>query len=243
MVGGNVGAAAVLIREGKEEVVARKYVGSDREHEVYEAEVVGLILGLELLARERGAGEAIFFIDNQAVLLTLKAGHTNKLGYLYAHMDEGIRRAREANPGVKLEARWIPGHKGVDGNKRADVEAKLAATPGNNTNTLLPGPLKKAIPVNPTAAKRERKARMEGEWADWIEDEGNPRRTQALRLIDNTYPSMNFKKAADSLTRMEYATLTQLRTGHYPTSTYLFRTTLADSPRCPHCDGGRLAIR
>ncbi|KAF8750374.1 Reverse transcriptase (RNA-dependent DNA polymerase) [Rhizoctonia solani] len=57
MVGGNVGAAAVLIREGKEEVVARKYVGSDREHEVYEAEVVGLILGLELLARERGAGE------------------------------------------------------------------------------------------------------------------------------------------------------------------------------------------
>ncbi|KAF8761651.1 hypothetical protein RHS01_01199 [Rhizoctonia solani] len=90
MVGGNVGAAAVLIREGKEEVVARKYVGSDREHEVYEAEVVGLILGLELLARERGAGEAIFFIDNQAVLLTLKAGHTDKLGYLYAHMDEGI---------------------------------------------------------------------------------------------------------------------------------------------------------
>ncbi|KAF8672219.1 Reverse transcriptase (RNA-dependent DNA polymerase) [Rhizoctonia solani] len=236
MVGGNVGAAAVLIREGKEEVVTRKYVGLDREHEVYEAEVVGLILGLELLARERGAGEAIFFIDNQAVLLTLKAGHTDKLGYLYAHMDEGIRLAREANPGVKLKARWIPGHKGVDGNKRADVEAKLAATPGNNTNTLLPGPLKKAIPVNPTAAKRERKARMEGEWADWIEDEGNPRQTQALQLIDDTYPSMNFKKAADSLTRMEYATLTQLRTGHYPTSTYLFRTTLADSPRCPHCE-------
>ncbi|KAF8703185.1 Reverse transcriptase (RNA-dependent DNA polymerase), partial [Rhizoctonia solani] len=213
MVGGNVGAAAVLIRKGKEEVVARKYVGLDREHEVYEAEVVGLILGLELLARKRGAGEAIFFIDNQAVLLTLKAGHTDKLGYLYAHMDEG-----------------------VDGNERADVEAKLAATPGNDTNTLLPGPLKKAIPVNPTAAKRERKARMEGEWADWIEDEGNPRQTQALRLIDDTYPSMNFKKAADSLTRMEYATLTQLRTGHYPTSTYLFRTTLADSPRCPHCE-------
>ncbi|KAF8754472.1 Reverse transcriptase (RNA-dependent DNA polymerase) [Rhizoctonia solani] len=208
MVGGNVGAAAVLIREGKEEVVARKYIGSDREHEVYKAEVVGLILGLELLARERGVGEAIFFIDNQA----------------------------EANPGVKLEARWIPGHKGVDGNERADVAAKLAATPGNDTNILLPGPLKKAIPVNPTAAKQERKARMEGEWADWIEDKGNPRQTQALQLIDNTYPSMNFKKAADLLTRMEYATLTQLRTGHYPTSTYLFRTTLADSPRCPHCE-------
>ncbi|KAF8750285.1 hypothetical protein RHS01_09440 [Rhizoctonia solani] len=36
--------------------------------------------------------------------------------------------------------------------RESDVEAKLAATLGNDTNTLLPGPLKKAIPVNPTAA-------------------------------------------------------------------------------------------
>ncbi|QRW23082.1 Reverse transcriptase from transposon X-element protein [Rhizoctonia solani] len=43
MVGGNVGAAAVLICKGKEEVVARKYVGLDREHEVYKAEVVGVV--------------------------------------------------------------------------------------------------------------------------------------------------------------------------------------------------------
>ena len=118
-------------------------------------------------------------------------------------------------------------------NGKADEAAKRAATPGNDTNDLLPGPVKKAIPVNPTAAKRTRKARMEEEWREWVEDEGNPRRTQAIRLLDDTYPSMSFRKMADSLTRIEYATLTQLRTGHYPTSTYLFRTTLADSTRCP----------
>ncbi|EUC67684.1 reverse transcriptase, putative, partial [Rhizoctonia solani AG-3 Rhs1AP] len=104
MLDGHVGAAAVLYRDGREVAVLKKYVGLAGEHEVYEAEVIGLLLGLELLAREQGADEAAFFIDNQVVLITLRAGTTNGLGYLFEHLDEAIRLVRERNSGIKLSS-------------------------------------------------------------------------------------------------------------------------------------------
>ncbi|EUC61565.1 reverse transcriptase from transposon X-element protein, putative [Rhizoctonia solani AG-3 Rhs1AP] len=237
MMGGHVGAAAVLYRDGREVAAMKRYVGTDKEHEVYEAEVIGLLLGLELLAREQGVREAAFFIDNQAVLRTLQAGSTNNLGYLYEHLDEAIRMVRERNTGIKLEARWIPGHAGVVGNERVDDAAKQAADQTQPTDDLMPLSLRGKIPINPTAAKRTRRAGMEKEWKTWTREEGDARRTERFtREMDPGYPSMQFKKDADPLTRHQLATLTQLRIGHYPTQGYLHRFTLVDSPRCPHCD-------
>ncbi|KAJ1300203.1 hypothetical protein OPQ81_011951 [Rhizoctonia solani] len=97
MVGGHVGAAAVLQREGREPVKSREYVGTDREHEVYQAEVIGLLMGLELLSREKEVTEAAIFIDNQAVVKTTQAGTTKNLGYLYVQIDEAVRVIRERN--------------------------------------------------------------------------------------------------------------------------------------------------
>ncbi|KAH7322216.1 hypothetical protein B0J17DRAFT_545273, partial [Rhizoctonia solani] len=136
----------------------------------------------------------------------------------------------------KLETRWISGYKRVEGNERAYEAAKLAANLGSDTYFSLPESPKKTVPVNPTAAKRTPMAKMDEEWKEWLDEEGHAGRTRRMREIDDNYPSMHFRKAADTLTRLEYATITQLRIGHYPTSTYLFRFTLADSPVCPHCE-------
>ncbi|KAH7325322.1 ribonuclease H-like domain-containing protein, partial [Rhizoctonia solani] len=154
MVRGHIGAAAVLYHEGREISEAKKYVGNNREHEVYEAEVIGLLLGLELLAREQGVTAATFFIDNQAVLSTLQAGTTNNIGYFFEQLDEVIRLVRDRNRGVKLEAHWIPGHTGVKGNERVDKSAKQAADREQLTDETLPLSLRGEIPINPTAAKR-----------------------------------------------------------------------------------------
>ncbi|KAG9077368.1 hypothetical protein FRC06_008956 [Ceratobasidium sp. 370] len=51
---GGIGAAAVLCREGRSDKTLCLYVGSDKRHTVYEAELVGALLALHLLANERG---------------------------------------------------------------------------------------------------------------------------------------------------------------------------------------------
>ncbi|KAH7317484.1 hypothetical protein B0J17DRAFT_558375, partial [Rhizoctonia solani] len=128
----------------------------------------------------------------------------------------------------RMDTRWILGHAEVEGNKRADEAAKQAANRTNLTNSLLPNSLKRKIPVNPVAAKRTRRAGM---------DEGSEARTTKFTNdIDDKYPSMQYYKGATNLTPFQFAMLTQLRTGHYPTASYLFRFNLNDSPRCQHCD-------
>lgn len=76
-----VGAAAVLMR-GKVEVDAlRFHLGSMKNHTVYEGELVGMILAVELLRREAGRKDSMALgADNQAAILatqafSLKAGH------------------------------------------------------------------------------------------------------------------------------------------------------------------------
>lgn len=71
---GRVGVAAVLIRRGQPVRTLKVYLGSDREHEVYEAEILGIQLGLHLLATEEFVDEAAIFTDNQAVLKTIQSG-------------------------------------------------------------------------------------------------------------------------------------------------------------------------
>ncbi|KAH7322210.1 hypothetical protein B0J17DRAFT_547578, partial [Rhizoctonia solani] len=97
------------------------------EHEVYEAEVIGLLMGLELLARERDVRKAAVYIDNQAVIRTLQGGTAPNLGFFYEQLDEAVRWVREGNAGIRLDTRWIPGNAGVEGNERADEAAKQAA--------------------------------------------------------------------------------------------------------------------
>ncbi|CAE6459159.1 unnamed protein product [Rhizoctonia solani] len=151
---------------------------------MYEAEVIGLLLGLELLAREQGVESATIFIDNQAVIRTLQYETTNNLGYLFEQLDEAIGQARERNTGIKLATRWIPGHAGVSGNERVDEEAKQAANRDWNTNTVLPIGLSGEIPINPAAAKRTRREGMAEEWRTWVKEEGNDERTERFRRID-----------------------------------------------------------
>ncbi len=66
---GGVGAAAVLMRAGASPRILRMYLGTADEHTVYEAELVGMGLAMELLRTERGRfTTATLGVDNQAAL-------------------------------------------------------------------------------------------------------------------------------------------------------------------------------
>jgi ribonuclease HI len=78
---GGIGAAASLWVNGRKTKTLRFFLGKDSEHTVYEAEIIGVILGLQLLkSYSKRIKETVIGIDNQAVIQALqnqkpKSGH------------------------------------------------------------------------------------------------------------------------------------------------------------------------
>ncbi|KAF8600450.1 hypothetical protein BDV93DRAFT_447532 [Ceratobasidium sp. AG-I] len=52
---------------------------------------------------------------------------------------------------------------------------------------------------------------------------------------DNSYLSLDFSKKSTELSRAEYSTLVQVRLGHFPTASDLYRFNLTDTPQCTNC--------
>ena len=66
--GGKVGAAAVLIQQGKAPRTLHYHLGTTEHHMVFEAELVGLILGLHLIKTVKTRTSYVLGADNQAAL-------------------------------------------------------------------------------------------------------------------------------------------------------------------------------
>ncbi|KIJ04602.1 hypothetical protein PAXINDRAFT_54716, partial [Paxillus involutus ATCC 200175] len=137
---------------------------------VYEAEAVGLCLAAQLLIISRDLEAPIeIYVDNQAVIRSGDKFESKSGYYLMDHFRKAIRRLRRK---MKLKrgditVRWISGHEGVDGNERADEEAKLAAK-GRANNSLrkrLPTFLREgSLPVSTPAIKQVQKDTTKKRW-------------------------------------------------------------------------------
>jgi ribonuclease HI len=171
---GAVGAGAVLVRQGHEDRVLKVHLGPDNEHEVYEAEVLGLQLGLHLLEQERWVDNAVIFTDSQTALKTLNLGKVEHIAYMFADMNSSLTRVLRKHPGIRIDTRWIPGHEGVEGNEKADEVARQVVETGSSPSTDIPSHMRKGIPINPTAAKQTFKIKLESLWKEEMKD--TPRR-------------------------------------------------------------------
>jgi hypothetical protein len=89
---GKVGTAAILTRAGKPEQILQLHMGSTKQHTVYEAEHVGLILGLHLIAMEKKSRQGcVIGLDNKAVIQSLHTELTNPGHHLAA---EALKHAK-----------------------------------------------------------------------------------------------------------------------------------------------------
>lgn len=125
---GKIGASAALYRNGRLKSTLRHQLGSMSHHTVYEGEGVGTLLGTHLINKEWGIWLAFIYINNQAsiaatVLTKPKPGH-----HIFDMFHESITMLRKKHIGIKIKIKWIPGHKGVEGNEEADEQAKKAIT-------------------------------------------------------------------------------------------------------------------
>lgn len=124
---GGIGGAAVLM-EGDRMVDERRfYLGKTEEHTVYEGEIVGMILAVELLRermRRRGRARPTMAlgVDNQAAIRAT-GGFQSKPGhYLIDIFHDDLRRLLPRNDDHKLIIRWSAGHIGIPGNEAADAQ-------------------------------------------------------------------------------------------------------------------------
>ena len=86
-----VAAAVVLYRPGKAPWTLAYYLGSDKHHTVYKAEVIGLTLAVQLLLSEDSSNTPItIYIDNKVAILSSESPSSTAGSYL---MDKFIRLA------------------------------------------------------------------------------------------------------------------------------------------------------
>ena len=235
--GGKVGAAAILIRKDAPNRILHFHLGPENEHTVHEAEMVGMLLALHLIATEQhNATTCLIAVDNQAALRAFdsdlrRPGH--HLAREFLSLANRLQKRRGKRK-FKLAIKWSAGHCGIEGNERADREAKKAADGTNSLAERLPPLLRKPLLINPSAAKRAYNDELSNTWKkDWMRSE----RGKRLRTTDDTAPSAKFLKTISNpkLSREAASRIAQLRLQHAPLNSYLHRFKRVDKANCPAC--------
>ncbi|KAF9051256.1 ribonuclease H-like domain-containing protein, partial [Panaeolus papilionaceus] len=99
-------------------------LGDQDNHTVYEAELIGLTLTLEMVVEEDLKGLVRIGLDNQAVMKTL---HDREARFAQGHwkaIQVLIIKFLKRNRSNRIEIRWVPGHEGIAENERADEMAR-----------------------------------------------------------------------------------------------------------------------
>jgi len=242
---GKVGAAAVLICAGRPNRVLHYHLGSESEHTVPEAELIGLLLALQLIKSERIKNSSFAVgTDNHAAL---KAFHTSLRGPAHHIAREVLKQSillRKSTRGKSygLTLRWTAGHVGIPGNELADKEAKRAAAGLSSDKSILPKLLRRPLILNPSAVHRKRNTEVKQRWKNkWR----SSKRGKTYAKIDPKSPSLRFLHAISNtnISRRSASHITQLYIGHVPLNDYLKRFKRADSARCPACGAGPESVR
>lgn len=231
---GGIGAGAVLIKNNGQQLRLQYHLGTQEQHTVYEAELVGIRLALHLIRANRINKRVIIATDNQAAIMALDMKKPSPGYYLV----EDILQAQEElkthrlHRALQIVFRWVPAHLGIDGNEIADQLAKEAATGKSNAPAHLPKQFKKVLPYSASALKTAFMSQLKKKTMELLTT--SPRYTRLLET-DPSIPSANYQKIMADLPRKHASIITQLRTGHIPLMKHLHRINKAESPICPAC--------
>ena len=231
---GNIGAAAVLYRNGRLRRSLKCQLSTTLHHTVHEGELVGVGLGFELLQKESTCHSVAFFVDNQAAIQRTnnrkpKSGH-----YLVDHIHSQASRIFQQYPDLPIVINWVPGHQGVQGNEVADELAKEAARNGSSPDNQLPKLFcsRHLLPHSKSALKQTHRAVLKTVASTMFES--SPQ-CAAQRRIDPSIPSSKFQALIQGLPRCHASLLMQLQSGHTPLNKHLHHIGSVDSPTCPAC--------
>jgi ribonuclease HI len=235
---GNIGAAAVLYRPNSSTAMLRYHLGTIQQHTVYESEAVGLLLAAQLLLEEQDIVKPVsIFVDNQATIKSSDVFQTKPGHYLIDLFHTNARRMLKTHHLNKCDLTlcWISGHSGIEGNEKADEEARLASTrpEHNSADHLLPDPLNKGpLPLSVPASLQSQRETTKVRWTTKLSE--SPCLLHMNR-IDPKLPSSSYLKLTALMNKRQTAILMWLHTGHCPLNQYLKCITKSPSDKCIHC--------
>jgi len=117
---------AVIWKKGAAWAGIKTHMGCNQE--AYDAECAALSRALEYALRRNTTPERVTIFTDAQAAMTRMASDEPGLGQQYAlQARKHIASLRRARPGITIEIRWCPAHKGVAGNEKADEWAKIAA--------------------------------------------------------------------------------------------------------------------
>jgi len=106
------------------------HLGPESEHTVHEAELAGILLGLQLISTEKhGSTSFALGVDNQVAIKSFQSA-MRSLGHHLAR--EALQTANQIQKcrqkgNYELTIWWTAGHEGIEGNEKVDQEVKRAA--------------------------------------------------------------------------------------------------------------------
>lgn len=232
-----IGAAAVLYDNGRELTSLRYHLGSSREHTVFEGEIVGILLGLQLIAKSCAANngrlEVSISLDNTSPITALNDQKTKPSQYLLDWVHKALNDLDE-DLGERIQVKWVPGHMASRGNEAADREAKRAAMGDTSEPRDLPAQLRQPIPTSLSATRQALTNQAHKMWEkQWKKSK---RYTRSKSYVKKPQ-SRSFGKIVKKLRRNQTSLLIQLRSNHIPLNFYLHRIKRVDDADCPHCPG------
>jgi ribonuclease HI len=229
---GGVSSAVVMKTKDGEVKSRRVYLGTMEEHTVFEAELIGLILGLDLIRSVPHLCSATILINNQSAIHAVARPRPQPgqhLVHLFHRTLDALHRQRCT---LKLCIAWVPGHQDIEGNEAVNEEAKHTA---QGDSSALSKPLLPLhdLPISVTALKAARKKLVARQWgAEWETSQVSKHIAQA----DKTPPGESTLKWYADLPRRQCSILTQLRTSHIGLNAYLARFGIVDTSHCPTCN-------
>ena len=169
-------------------------------------------------AKDTTPERVTIFSDAQAAIRRMASDDPGP-GQKYAiQAQRHIAALRRAKPGITIEIRWCPAHKGIAGNEKADEWAKEAAgQPGSH------GPLPRSL----ANLKREISEKKWAEARRWA-GAAPPRRSTICRKAKSP---VALWPAAPRLASRYY----QLKTGHARTGQYLHWVKVRPDAQCWWC--------
>jgi len=153
---------AVVWKNGQTWEGIKCHMGHNQE--AYDAECAALARALESVSGGYVPDRVTIFTDAQAAIRRM-ASEEPGFGQQYAiQARKHIAVLRRARPGVTIEIRWCPAHKGIAGSEKADEWAKIAAEKPSTRGVENPGPLPRSL-ASPKREISEKKWAEAQSWA------------------------------------------------------------------------------
>jgi len=186
------------------------------------------------LRRNTTPERVTIFTDAQAAIRRMASEEPGP-GQQYAlQARKHIATLRRAKPGIIIEIRWCPAHKGVAGNEKADEWAKIAAeepdTHGVEWRNYSDRVEARPMPLPRSLANLKREI-SEKKWVDARQWAGGRTSRKKYRMPESHRPDATVAGSTRRLASRYY----QLKAGHCRTGQYLHWAKVRPTAQCWWC--------